>query len=461
MKIVVCVRQGLDGELNPFDASAFECALQIKGADITLLSMGVEKTKDMLSSLTRLGAQGAVLLCDKAFAGADTLATAYALSLAVKKLNPDLVICGRQTLIGDTAQTGPMLAELIGYSLLAGVMSVQTDGEKITVSTRDGESVSVSFPALITVERSFSLRFPRLGSKQRNVEIWTAADIGADIELCGLSGSPTRVLSTFENESGRRKCKFIDASQLMWAIDEGIKKSRAKVEGVKSNSSERLSSVLIVGEAPRPYAESICDNIMTVEVLDARTVIEAIDRLSPASVLFASDTKSKCIAATVAARLSLGLCADCTSLEAVGDEMIMYRPALSGSLIAKIRSLTQPALATVRTEDTQSADITVGAGFGAKDNIDGVRALSERLGASFAVSRKLVDNGYAPYEYQVGLTGKTVSPPVYIAVGISGAVHHIAGMERSGTVIAVNTDKNAPIFDYADFGIVASVDEIL
>ena len=65
----------------------------------------------------------------------------------------------------------------------------------------------------------------------------------------------------------------------------------------------------------------------------------------------------------------------------------------------------------------------------------------------------MVDNGVLPYAMQVGLTGKTVSPPVYIAVGVSGAVHHIAGMERSGTVIAINPDKNAPIFQYADYGI--------
>ena len=65
-----------------------------------------------------------------------------------------------------------------------------------------------------------------------------------------------------------------------------------------------------------------------------------------------------------------------------------------------------------------------------------------------------MDNGYAQYEAQVGLTGKTVSPPIYIAIGVSGAVHHIAGMQRSGTVIAINPDRNAPIFEYADYGII-------
>ncbi len=460
MKVVVCVRQGLDGEINPFDASAYECALQLSGAEITLLSMGVEKTKDMLLTLTRLGAQNAVLLSDKAFAGADTLATAYALSLALKKLAPDLVVCGRQTLVGDTAQTGPMLAELLGYSLVTNVMKLGTYEQGISAVTRDGEGENAEYPALITVERNFDLRFPRLGSKVKTVDIWSAADVGADISRCGLTGSPTRVLKTFENESGKRRCKFIEPSEIDLAIENGIKKSKEKISSAQSSSGEKLSSVIIVGEAPRAYAESVCDKISVVELKDAKTVIDAINELEPAAVLFASDSHSKRIAATVAARLSLGLCADCTSLEAVSDEMIMYRPALSGSLIAKIKSLTRPALATVRTEDTEVTDIIVGAGFGVKDRLEAVKALAERLGANMAVSRKLVDNGYAPYDAQVGLTGKTVSPPVYIAVGISGAVHHIAGIERSGTVIAINPDKDAPIFDYADYGILSNFEDI-
>ena len=110
MKIVVCVKQTAAGELNPFDACAYEAALQIPGSEVILLSMGPEKSRDFLLRLTRLGAKKAYLLCDKAFAGADTLATSYALSLAVGKLQPDLVICGRQTIDGDTGQTGPSLA---------------------------------------------------------------------------------------------------------------------------------------------------------------------------------------------------------------------------------------------------------------------------------------------------------------------------------------------------------------
>ena len=93
------------------------------------------------------------------------------------------------------------------------------------------------------------------------------------------------------------------------------------------------------------------------------------------------------------------------------------------------------------------------AGWGVKDCLPAVQAFAENLQAELVASRKMVDNGLLPYPMQVGLTGKTVSPPVYIAIGVSGAVHHIAGMERAGTVIAINPDRDAPIFEYADYGI--------
>ena len=82
------------------------------------------------------------------------------------------------------------------------------------------------------------------------------------------------------------------------------------------------------------------------------------------------------------------------------------------------------------------------------------KIFSEKFGAELVTTRKMVDNDILPYSMQVGLTGKTVSPPLYITIGVSGAVHHIVGMQRSGTIIAINSDKNAPIFDYADYGIV-------
>ena len=458
MKILVCIRQGLDGEINPFDACAYEEALKISGAEVTIISMGPMSAKDFLLRLTRLGAKKAILLSDKAFAGADTIATAYTLSLAVKKLNPDLIFCGRQTLVGDTAQTGPMLSVYANTSLITNVMSIDEIGDSITCSTRDLGVKTVGLPALLTIERINNLRLPSILSKTGEVEVWSADDIGADINKCGLSGSPTRVIKTFENESGKRKCKFIEASQLENAIAEGLKRNKEKVKPAES-TGDKLKNVFIVGEDPRPFAETISDDITVLPLSTAEELTEQIKTQKPSAVLWGSDSLSKQLSAKVGAMLELGLCADCTMLETDGEKLMMYRPAFSGSIIAKIESLTVPAMATVRTTKTGS-DIIIGAGYGTKDSLEKVKALAEKLSADIGATRKAVDNDILPYSMQVGLTGKTVSPPVYIAIGISGAVHHIVGMQSSGTVIAINPDKDAPIFDYADYGIIANIEDL-
>ena len=449
MKVVVCVRQGLDGQINPFDASAYEAALRLKDADITLLSMGPLAAKDFLLSLTRLGAKQAILLSDKAFAGADTLATAYTLSLAIKKLDPQLVLCGRQTLIGDTGQTGPMLSVLSGRNLVSNVIRMQMQ-EQLLCTTRDGEIVQAVFPALLTVERIYDLRLPSILSKLGQVEIWDKDTIGAEVERCGLQGSPTRVQKTFENQSGKRICRFIQPEELPQVIAQAQVKHEALVDEPQKKKS--LQKVCIVGESPRGFAQSVSENIMALPFAPAEELARRIREEAPSAVLWGSDDLSKELAAKVSALLSLGLCADCTALEADGDTLVMYRPALAGSLIAKIISLTKPAMATVRTAG-RSNGIVVAAGWGIKDQVETVKVFAQELQAELAASRKMVDNGVLPYGMQVGLTGKTVSPPVYIAVGVSGAVHHIAGMERSGVVIAINPDQDAPIFQYADYGV--------
>lgn len=117
-------------------------------------------------------------------------------------------------------------------------------------------------------------------------------------------------------------------------------------------------------------------------------------------------------------------------------------------------------MATVRTAEEEQKKIIIGIGYGAREHIAAIKAFAEKINAGIAATRKMTDGDYLPYELQVGLTGKTVNPDVYIAVGISGAVHHIAGIKQSGTVIAINSDKDAPIFKYADFGITADAGDI-
>lgn len=448
MKIAVCLRQGQDGEINPFDASAYECALSFPDAEISLVSMGPASVAGLLERLSRLGATRAILLCDPAFAGADTLATAYTLSLAMKKLNPDLIFCGRQTLIGDTGQTGPMLAQMLGRSFYAGVLSLNG----LICRTRNGEQ-TIRPPTVLTVEKEAILRLPSLRSHSVTPEIWGASALGAEVSRCGLQGSPTRVLKTFENRSGRRICKMISPEQFRAVLSEVLSAKAAPNEAHFSSSGEKLRRVFCIGDSTFPHAQAICEKPEILPLTDALTLVEIIQREEPDAILFGNDPAGKELAARTAATLQTGLCADCTALDVEDDRLVMYRPALSGTLIAKIVCRVKPAMATMQNLTDDTGKLTIAAGYGLREHLDEIRAFAKRLNADFAVSRKLVDFGYAPYAEQVGLTGKTVSPRVYLAIGISGAIHHIVGMNRSGIVIAVNPDRDAQIFDYADYGI--------
>ena len=473
MRIVVCVKQTVQGDINPFDACAYEAALQIPDAEVILLSMGPEKSKDFLLTLTRLGAKEAYLLCDRAFAGADTLATSYALSLAIQKLQPDLVICGRQTVDGDTGQTGPSVSVQAGLSLIANVMKIVSVEGCITCQTRTAGEQTASYPALITVERINHLRLPSIRSKYGEVIVWNVTDLEADVNRCGLKGSPTKVLASFQNEEGKRKCQFVDASMLESLVEEGLKKEKERISP-SQNAGAKLKRVWIVGEKCREMDETISDDITVIDRQQAEdsgdnfalNIVAQIRKEEPLAVLWDSDAWSKKMAPRVAAMLQTGLCADCTALETDGENLYMYRPAFSGNIIAKIGCVTRPQMATVRTRAEGIADVVCAMGKGAKaaqrwieDYVD-KQNMKEGLRWETAASRLAVDSEMFPYEKQVGMTGKTVSPPVYIAVGISGAVHHIAGMKQSGTVIAINPDKKAPIFDYADYGIVATAEEV-
>lgn len=137
------------------------------------------------------------------------------------------------------------------------------------------------------------------------------------------------------------------------------------------------------------------------------------------------------------------------------DDFNIIRPAQGGNITAKIKCITKPQMATVRTK-TESSDIIISGGKGVADKMDKITELADMLNAQTGASRGLVDMNKASYDKQIGLTGKTVSPKIYIAIGISGAIHHTCAIEGSSTVIAINPDKDARIFEYADYGILDS-----
>ncbi len=446
MKILVCIKV-VKGEINPFDESALECALQLSN-DVAVISMGPKNCEEVLKPLTRLGAK-VLLISDAVYAGSDTLATSYILSTVIKKMNFDLILCGRQSIDGDTAQVGPMLSQMLGCSLITNALDVKIKGEIVTSETRLGQE-NAKLPALVTVERGYVLRFPSIFSKIGNVEIINNSNIGCDVSRCGFNGSPTKVLETFENEVGRRKCKFITMEELYPLVDELM--SKETVEEKKIYSGKKLKSVWVIGEEVLDKAKEIADEVILVDKCSSEEIAKRALDEKPDVILWNADLWGRKNAPVVAAMLQTGLCADCTILETDSEKLIMYRPAQGGNITAKIICETKPQMATVRTK-TKSSDIIVSGGKGVSDKMEKLYELAEKIGAEVGASRGLVDMNKANYHKQIGLTGKTVSPKIYIAVGISGAIHHTCAIESSSVIIAVNPDKNARIFEYADYGI--------
>jgi len=229
MKIVVClkqvpdttevkidpktgtlIREGVPSIINPDDKNALEEALAM-GAEVTVISMGPPQAEKALREALAMGADRAILISDRAFAGADTLATSHALAGAIKKLDYDIIFAGRQAIDGDTAQVGPEIAEHLGLPQITYVEKIESVEEDGTLRVRraleDGyEIIRVKTPVLLTAIKE--LNKPRYMDMknifecfEKEVTLWTAADIGIDKSFLGLAGSPTKVKKSWPKET--------------------------------------------------------------------------------------------------------------------------------------------------------------------------------------------------------------------------------------------------------------------
>ncbi len=447
---IVVLTKFFKGELNPFDGAALECALQSGATDITVLAMAPASAMNAFSALTRLGVKG-VFISDPAYAGSDTIATSYILAAALKRLQPDLIFCGRQSVDGDTAQVPPMLAERLDYDIKTKIVDIE--GEEVV--TRQGEKFIPEKNTILTFERSKTLRFPSIFSKLGEVEVWDNERLGLDKAKCGLSGSPTRVKRSYESDVGRRFCTFVQKEALSNLIREGLRSARGEQS---YQTGEKLDRVCFVGNV-KNIADQIANESVELKINEGGTYafIAKLRELTPQAVLFEDDEETKIFASKAAAKMEVGICADCISFRVEEGKLIMTRPAQGGNITADIVCEGETGFATVRTARQDCADVVFTVGKGGIPYIDEIKKLAEEYGAEVCASRIVVDGGKMPYPTQVGLTGKRVCPKVYVTFGVSGAVQHTCAISGAGRIIAINDDKRARIFDYADYGIVTDI----
>ncbi len=233
----------------------------------------------------------------------------------------------------------------------------------------------------------------------------------------------------------------------------------------------------------------------------AKILADIIKEEGATIVIMGSTLMGKDLAPRVAARLDAALATDCISVETADSDLKIVRPMYAGKVRATVRLKSEIKMLTIRpnvylaeenpvttdlkeyivdpaeikstiTEviagskdklDVTEADIIVSGGRGMKgpENFHLITDLAKKFNAAQGASRAVVDAGWRPYEEQVGQTGKTVSPSLYIAVGISGAIQHLAGMSSSKYIVAINKDSEAPIFKVADYGIVGDLFEVV
>ncbi len=449
-KSILVLLKICDGEINPFDAASLEVALGIEDYDVHTLTMGPLSNKHILHELTRLEIS-AHLISDVALAGSDSLVTANVLSEFIKKLSPEIIFAGVKSIDGDTGQVPPMVAELLGFDLVSSIVSYDNG----IFLTREGKRQTIKNRTIYVFERIANLRFPGMFSTRHNIDLVDVEDLEIDKNRVGLLASPTRVIRTHENNENKRKCEFIEIPRLIELLHNHNQARKAH----KKYTGKKADLIHYVGDIKDIADDYACETKEISYISDANQFAKSIPEEAKI-ILFENTIQLKELAARIAAKKQYGLCADCTDFSISEQKFIMTRPACGGDVIADIVSNSPVTLASV-AKNSVSNDIVFGIGCGAIPYIDEISLLAKKYSATLVATRPVIDKGYMDYPRQVGLTGKMISPKIYVAFGISGQIQHLVGVAKSDIIVAVNSNINEKVFDFANFGLALDMEHVI
>jgi electron transfer flavoprotein alpha subunit len=573
------IREGVPNAVNPFDRRALAEAIRLRdltGGEVVVITMGPPQAREALVDCLGAGADRGIHLVDPAFAGSDTLATARALALALKRESYDIIFCGRYSVDAETGQVGPELAELLDLPQITGATRVELseDRKSITVERETDvgfETIACSLPVVLTAAerliRPIKVKEPQLeAGRAKPILAVTAAELSADTTLFGFSGSPTWV-EEIRSLARTRSVEMIDGANAeqktaslmerlesrgalsdttnerdvasapetrvepaggreVWVVaelmDGRLRRVSYELLGKGIELARKLDARLaavVVGADAGAHAKALAvrgaDRVYVAENehLDrystaayASLLTDAITKYKPIVVLLPSTSNGRDLAPRVAARLGVGLTADCVDLDiSKSGSLVQHKPAFGGNIVALIHSRMLPQIATVkpgmlqavRANESRTAEVIqlalrepvdkrtrliaarkevpvevaeldeaervvcVGSGIGAPESLAAVGALAKALNAQVGGTRRVVDQGWLPRHQQIGLTGKVISPRLYIGIGVRGALNHTIGIQQTGTIVAINNDPDAEIFHTADFGILGDWSEVV
>ena len=566
------VREGVEFEMNAYCRRAVNEGVilaRATGGSCTVITLGPPSAEDVLREAVAWGADDAVHLCDEAFAGSDTLATARALTAALRSAGPfDLILFGRNSIDGETGQVPPMVAELLDLPFATGARVVERVGARLRLELEldDGrQEVELALPAVVSVAERLCEPC-KVGPEGRaavpaeRVRRVTAAALGPG--PWGQAGSPTRVgaTRTMTHERARLVLDGPLDAQVERALRELAQRGALGPAGPAVARGDARPAATVPaddGHRDRPAASGPAATVLaedgrpdvTAELVAAATglarvvggpvhvlstggipapelvaagadlvvalegsslaedvaagVAAYVGETRPWALLAPSTAFGREVAGRVAAATGSGLTGDAMGLSVRGGALVAAKPAFAGALVADITSDSPTQMATVRpgvlpapragegapareaprvvrqltrrgrvrvlgeqrdddVETLARAGVVIGVGTGvAPDEYAQLGPLAALLGAELAATRKVTDRGWAPRSRQVGLTGRSIAPRLYVALGLSGKFNHMVGVRAAGTILAVNGDRDAPVFGACDVGIVGDWHEVV